>query len=72
MTRFYLGDLVSVKQLKLPNDPESEFYLTEFKGKLGEIVSRTESSEGDCYYQVQFKDNSTGIFYENEIERVTE
>ncbi|MGG3561610.1 hypothetical protein ABES03_08400 [Neobacillus rhizosphaerae] len=60
-----------MKTVKLTNDPESEFYIEKFAGRIGELFDVTRSSKGTASFHINFG-NEIGIFHENEIEYVTE
>lgn len=52
-------------------NPENEFYLSKFAGKIGQLFDITRSDRGVVSFHVNFG-KDIGIFYETEIELVTE
>lgn len=71
MRRIELGCKVKVRNLEVKNDPETEYYLSLFKDKVGTLVEITKSSTGVPSFHVEFPKGRDGIFHENEIELVT-
>jgi hypothetical protein len=73
-----IGDQVRVKKLDQKRkseirtiDPETLYYIEKFEGKVGQLFDVTLTSEGFKNYHINFG-KDIGIFYEKEIEYVTD
>jgi hypothetical protein len=67
--RLSIGDLVEVTaRPREGQDVETYFYLSEHKGKKGELI-RIIKGKKVCF-EVKYPDGSLGVFYENEIRKI--
>jgi hypothetical protein len=72
MKKFHIGDRVRVKKLQQNDgDPETSYYVESFAGKTGQLFDVTRTSRGVPNFHVNFG-KDIGVFYENEIELVTD
>lgn len=67
---FDKGDIVSVTGTSR-TDIESTYYVENFEGKEGRVINVI-SGKTEDYYELEFTNGTTGLFYEEEIERVSE
>lgn len=72
MSKFYRGDRVVVNGKPLRNDVEDVCYFEQFEGKEGQIFDLRVTSEGVLNLFVIFKNGQVGIFYDCELNHVTD
>lgn len=73
MSRLTVGSRVRVKPAPPMADVETQYYLQEFDGLIGTLVEITHSGSGIYAFHVEFSKKARhGIFYESELELVTD
>ncbi|WP_143833748.1 hypothetical protein [Oceanobacillus senegalensis] len=55
-------------ELKQKLEAEDYFYLKRFENKVGKITERKEAKSGICTYQIEFDQNHSGYFYNEDME----
>lgn len=73
MSRIAVGTKVKVKPAPSNSDVETSFYMSKYVGLVGTLVEIKAYPKGLRTFHVEFpKMERHGIFYENEIELVTD
>lgn len=62
---YELNDRIQIRQVRESEDIPSEdyYYLKDFSGKKGKIISKDVNSNGTFYYKVHFNNGMFGYFY---------